>query len=779
MARSRRDVTRPAQRGHPPRMPASALRSATLAAPLALLAACGGGGGGGVQPLPAPPSQATPPVTTTPAVSLTPADFMSGEYMRSNGAVAADANIAYASGATGAGVTAAVVDTGINNQSTEFSGRILAGSRDVAGSRSIMDEDGHGTAVASILAAARNDSGIMGIAFDANLLILRADVPGSCADKTGDENSCRFSQSGIAAGIDAAIAAHAKVINISLGGSDAVPIVRVALARAAAAGLATVIAAGNEEASDPSAFALMALDSNVLGSAIIAGSVDSSGQISSFSNQAGGAANIYLAAMGSAVLAPDNEGVMYRWSGTSMAAPLVSGAIALLAQAFPNLTGRQLVDLILSTARDAGAAGTDAVFGRGILDLSRAFAPKGTTTLAGSLTPLSLRANGVLSPAMGDAAIAATLGDAVILDSYDRAYQVSLGQTVRAASRSRPLLRAVQGAVVNTGLAVGDAAMSVTMAPGRDAAFPLDRVRFGTVSASAERDHSRPLAGLAEARLGPDTAIAMGYARDGASLGRRLAGTGAPFQIAPTPDATLGFETRHGLALAMRQRLGGLALTVSAEQGSIANTGIDSFATREPAYHLTRATLQRRFGPLDIVAGMGLLDERASLLGARFGAAIAGGARSWLADIALSLAPAPDWRVDAALRQGWTRADTQGQVIGGTIVSRAMAVAAERHGLLVAGDRLGFRAARPLRVVSGGFTLNLPTTYDYASGAVTYAERRLDLAPRGRETMLEAAYDLPLGAGALGFGLFRRTQPDNIATAPADTGGILRFSHGF
>ncbi len=756
------------------------LRSVALTAPLALLAACGGGGGGssgGVQPLPAPPITTPPPVTTPPTTTSpsSPDDFLSNEYNRSDGVAAARANVAYARGATGNGVTAAIIDTGINSQSAEFSGRILASSRDVAGSRGIMDQDGHGTAVASVLAGARNDSGMMGIAFDASLLILRTDMPGSCA---GDED-CRFSHAHIAAGIDAAIAARAKVINISLGGDQTATMTRDALARAAAAGLVTVISAGNDAAADPTALALTAMDSGIRGSTIIAGSVDSSGQMSTFSNRAGSGAEVYLSAMGDEVLAPDHEGAFFRWSGTSMAAPLVSGAVALLAQAFPNLTGRQLVDLLLSTARDAGATGTDAQFGRGILDLSRAFAPQGTTTLAGSGEAISLSANGVLSPAMGDAGLAGALGETVILDGYDRAYQIQLGHTVQRAGHSRPLLRAVQGAVAHTGLAIGDAAMSVTMAPGRDAAFPLERVRFGAIPSATDRDRTRPLAGLAEARLGRDTAIAMGYARDGAALGQRLAGTGTPFQIAPAPAATLGFEARHGLALAMRQRLGGFALTVSAEKGSVATAGVDPFTTREPAYHLTRATLQRVFGPLSISAGAGLLHEQSSVLGARFGTAIAGGARSWLTDIALGLDAGDGWRIDAALRQGWTRAETQGRVAGGKIVSRAMAVEAQRDGLLIPGDRLGLRIARPLRVVSGGFTLSLPTGYDYASGGVTYADRRLDLSPRGRETMLEAAYDLRLSRGAIGFGLFRRNQPDNVATAPTDTGGIIRFSQGF
>ncbi|BCI71087.1 hypothetical protein SPKIRA_19170 [Sphingomonas paucimobilis] len=116
------------------------------------------------------------------------------------------------------------------------------------------------------------------------------------------------------------------------------------------------------------------------------------------------------------------------WSGTSLAAPQITGAAALLIQAFPNLSGAQVVDLLLRTARDTGAAGTDAVYGRGTLDLTAAFQPVGGMSVAGAGAPVSMTTNIRLSAAMGDA----TARDLrlVALDSYARAYALDLSATV-------------------------------------------------------------------------------------------------------------------------------------------------------------------------------------------------------------------------------------------------------------------------------------------------------------------------------------------------------------
>ncbi|MFX6119076.1 S8 family serine peptidase, partial [Acinetobacter baumannii] len=78
-------------------------------------------------------------------------------------------------------------------------------------------------------------------------------------------------------------------------------------------------------------------------------------------------------------------------------APQISGAVALLAQAFPTLTGAQIVSILYQSARDAGAPGVDSTYGNGILDLTRAFQPLGAASLSSTRAPVSLVANGTLS----------------------------------------------------------------------------------------------------------------------------------------------------------------------------------------------------------------------------------------------------------------------------------------------------------------------------------------------------------------------------------------------
>ena len=151
---------------------------------------------------------------------------------------------------------------------------------------------------------------------------------------------------------------------------------------------------------------------------------DANGQMASFSNRAGTGAIYYLTALGVQVRTINENGQAVLASGTSFSAPVISGAAALLASAFPNLTGAQIVQLLLSTGDDAGSPGRDSVFGNGILNIARAFQPQGQTTLAGSVVPVSMTDNGQASSSMGDAK--GQTGGAIILDGYSRAYAIEL-----------------------------------------------------------------------------------------------------------------------------------------------------------------------------------------------------------------------------------------------------------------------------------------------------------------------------------------------------------------
>lgn len=296
----------------------------------------------------------------------------------------AQALVAYNAGATGSGVIAGVIDSGILPSELGEFPRIDTNSADLAGSRGYLQEnpDGdHGTIVSQILLGAKNDVGTHGVAPNATLLVLRTDTPGSCAGET-PEMDCSHNDNAIAAGLDVARRVGAKVVNISLGGAPPNDNLRTAIDRATAAGIVIVISAGNDGGAQPDPLAQVADEAIAHGLVLIAGATTSSQTIASFSGRAGDSAAHFLTALGSGIRYVNAAGQSFSASGTSFSAPAVSGAIALLAQAFPSLTPAQLVDLLLRTATDLGAAGVDSTYGHGELNLARAFSPVGSTSLS-------------------------------------------------------------------------------------------------------------------------------------------------------------------------------------------------------------------------------------------------------------------------------------------------------------------------------------------------------------------------------------------------------------
>ncbi|MFZ4382520.1 MAG: S8 family serine peptidase, partial [Sandarakinorhabdus sp.] len=276
------------------------------ASALALLLAGCSGGGGGVATIP-PPPVVTPAPTPAPTPTPTPttSSFNTAEYRRSTGAVGVQALAAYDRGASGLGVTVAVIDSGVNPALAEFSGRISSASRDVASSRALADERGHGTSVTGVALAARNGSGIHGIAPQATLLALRADTPGSC-----DDQGCTYASPAIAAGLDAAIAGGARVVNVSLGGTSTSAGLRAAAARVSNAGIVLVLSAGNESLPTPEGFANQ-LTAVGQATTLVVGAITEAGEIADFSNRAGVLINNFLVAPGVSVRSFNQDGAAF------------------------------------------------------------------------------------------------------------------------------------------------------------------------------------------------------------------------------------------------------------------------------------------------------------------------------------------------------------------------------------------------------------------------------------------------------------------------------------
>lgn len=228
-----------------------------------------------------------------------------------------------AAGRTGAGVNVAVLDTGIDTTHSDLS---VAGLVDETGSRGGgIDDNGHGTHVSGTIAALDNTLGVIGVAPDADLYGVKV------LDRRGSG-----SYSGIAAGIDWAVAHGMDVLNMSLGGSADSATLHTAITAAYDADVVTVVAAGNSGVSATLSYPA-AYDGEVL--TISAWSVSSS-SFPSWSNY--GIPPVDVAAPGVGVCSTARGGSYQTMDGTSMATPHVVGAVALYLEGHPTATFAQV-----------------------------------------------------------------------------------------------------------------------------------------------------------------------------------------------------------------------------------------------------------------------------------------------------------------------------------------------------------------------------------------------------------------------------------------------------
>jgi autotransporter-associated beta strand protein len=355
-------------------------REVTLLVAMALgLGGCGGGGFTNVKPAPI----INPPPPTTPT-DQPPADAH---------LALTHADEAHAQGFTGAGVVIGVVDSGIMRSHPALTGRVtqeLIYVDSGVNNTAIDDVVGHGTWVSEIAAGTTFDQFPGGIAPGASLVsarIISDEEP--VDDGSGQGNAVTAADAAFFAQTlnPALITAGVQVMNNSWGGiywDTADASINQAFADAYKPyvlqhGGLVVFAAGNESRSDPSDIAaLPSLSPDLEAGWLVAVAVDSNhpDQLASYSNACGKAMSYCLAAPGDVIVSgkDDTVGNASYWvvSGTSFAAPEVSGAAALVWQAYPYFTNDLVRQTLLGTADDLGAAGPDPVFGYGELDVGKA-----------------------------------------------------------------------------------------------------------------------------------------------------------------------------------------------------------------------------------------------------------------------------------------------------------------------------------------------------------------------------------------------------------------------
>ncbi|MFC7305151.1 type VII secretion-associated serine protease mycosin [Streptomyces monticola] len=239
----------------------------------------------------------------------------------------------------GAGVTVAVVDTGVDASVPELRGRVLRGKNvENSDGGTLSDEQGHGTSMAATIAGSGAQGGIKGLAPSAKILPVKV-----------SSQSESFGGLGIVAkGIRYAADSDAKVINVSQSGfptSGERADLQAAINYASKKGKLVFAGSGNDGDGSPEYPAAMP-------GAVAVGAVASSGKVSKFSNFG---SHLALAAPGEKIpsYCPKNEGYCES-KGTSQATALASASAALIWSKHPNWTANQVLRVMMETAGHDG-----------------------------------------------------------------------------------------------------------------------------------------------------------------------------------------------------------------------------------------------------------------------------------------------------------------------------------------------------------------------------------------------------------------------------------------
>lgn len=236
-------------------------------------------------------------------------------------------------------VIVAVLDTGVNTALPEFSGRCLSGYNFVSGNADPSDDHGHGTAVAGVICAKGNNSSVVaGVDWHCRLL------PVKVLDSANNGQYSWWAQ-----GIDYAVSRGAKVINLSAGGGSSSTTIINSINNAIAKGVIFVTITHNHGSGT------ITFPGNFVDS-ITVGASERLDQRAVFSNYG---PQIDLVAPGTNIATVGRSGAMERWTGTSFAAPQVTGACALLCAGNPKLNQHLAKLLLCLGAEDRVGDATD------------------------------------------------------------------------------------------------------------------------------------------------------------------------------------------------------------------------------------------------------------------------------------------------------------------------------------------------------------------------------------------------------------------------------------
>ncbi len=699
-------------------------------------------------------------------------------------------------------------------------------------------DGGHGTAVAGLIAAPHDGRGVMGIAPTASI------VSYNPFDETMTAGWADI-RTGLAMFADERV----SVVNVSLGvpgwtlnegwnevfakedssgsGSGLSDMLKSILD--ASKRQLFVLAAGNDGVVQPSSIE-WSKDNPEL---IVVGSVDPNNVISQFSNTPGttclltdgkcsGSASLlmnrFLVAPGEFILVDDGQGGVTRMSGTSFSAPLVSGTAALIVDRWPWLqnTPGDISGIILNSATDLGAPGTDAVYGRGLLNVSKALAPLDFSKLQWKVrvgsTTTTYTASNMASTAIKNKATWETNS------AYVTVYETT-GKSFRdfAIPLSSKLVGKDVGSSQNQFMAYLQSRFwnwAQTTASGGTS------TGFAAFTDSGRSNSFRNLGALQASLTMRPRALQADNIHSGTRFDSALA--------LQTPDGKVRFSIGSGQGAAMLHGMTGFAMNSDFDLqsgGTNPYLGLasgSSYASID--YRMgERATIsagfthrdaqrdrQSRAGNLHLplaykasayqlklsykandwmAASMGytMLDEQGALLGMQSAdpSDFSDGSRTDSATIGLELTPSEDIAIGASATLGRTRqGDSSKQnltVAAGGIASTSFQVALAKTKVLSSKDSLRLSVSQPLHVESGSIEFSGVEVIDRQTGELGVVTQHIGLKGAPRAQVAEGIYRLPLMGGNAElnlFGKYRLGRLDQNAAEARATAGVsfnLRF----
>lgn len=520
-----------------------------------------------------------------------------------------------------------------------------------------------------------------------------------------------------------------------------------------------------------------------LGSLLIVGSVDSNNQISSFSNRAGNSCiaktktcNLnqkvryyFIVAPGEDILS-DIPGNDVDWSsGTSMAAPHVTGAAALVAQHAANknvsLTPSQIARIIKQSATDLGAPGIDTVYGWGLLNVPAALSPIGPTSLATTKKVSSSSTKTQTTSLLGSWSFsrmgvsgASLLSDMVVFDSFGRPFEANTnafldGRRNALSERGMEALGLVSQ-WKTADFDNGDEAVFAWRATGMD----------GETSSAL-----RMVTGGTELSIGvgaPELFLSDVPSQNRAAAPQRF--SQIMFSSLGEAGELFGSSVSLGMGTKLTDRLSGNVFAISETAVEEDRTGLAVIDPREQdeaeadfaaiglSYSLTE--------DWSVGASYAVLRERGSVAGMLSEGALSLGEEALTEFRGLNVTGALDetWSMAAF----YTRATINSSGTGASLFDPARDWGGDHYGLMLdarnlvdEGSLLRFSLVKPLQITSGTLSLRVPVSREF-DGTVNYVNR--SAAFDGSVMPLEAGVTYLAETGYGTFGLMLDLVDTNV-----------------